>query len=191
MQSPRSGVFFGLSIVFSALISIGTLGVAVGSDDGPRVVVDGGADVSGQVYTWTVTNRSTSPITRVEFPHYRASMFFAPSKWSVDCTFLVNVGVEDSPGVCVATTPTPTEGIAPGRSSEFSLQCSASGARRGTGVVRVRFADETDYQVTGVELPQPEGAGDKYVPLIGLAAIAGVFAIFAVIRGRGVRRGAE
>ncbi len=182
--TSRSGAIFGLSLTALGLTVLGIGSARARADDGRPVTVAGGADASGHVYAWTVTNRHTSPITRVEFPHYRATLFFAPTGWSTDCTFLVNVGVEDSPGACVASAPAPTDGIQPGRSAEFRMQCSARGASRGIGVITVRFADDTRREVAGVELPRPEGVGDKYVPLIGLAAIAGIFALIAAIRNR-------
>lgn len=183
-----SGRCYGLPFVASVLLLLGvSTASARASEDSPVAVV-GGADASGQLYTWTVTNRHTSKVVRVEFPHYRAVLFFAPERWSTDCTFLVNVGVEDSPGVCVAAAPTEAEGIPPGRSAEFRMQCSAAGARRGAGTVSVRFADETRSEVSGVELPCPEGVGDKYVPLIGLGAIAVILTFVSLVRRLVARR---
>lgn len=188
--TSRSGAIFGLSLTALGLTVLGAGGTRVRADDGTPVTVAGGADASRHMYTWTVTNRHTSPITRVEFPHYRATLFFAPTGWSTDCTFLVNVGVEDSPGACVAGAPAPSDGIQPGRSAEFRMQCSARGASRGIGVITIRFADGIEREVAGVELPQPEGIGDKFVPLIGLAAIAGIFALIAAIRNRRAKHSA-
>ncbi len=181
---PIAGGSVGLPLVvcLSPLIALSTILAGAGED--ATVTVAGGADVSGQVYTWTVTNRYPSPVVGLEFPHYRATLFFAPVTWLTDCTFLVNVGVEDSPGVCVATAPAPTEGIPPGRSAEFSMQCSAAGARRAMGAVTVRFADGKEIEVAGVELPTREGVGDKYVPLVGLGAIAVILVLVAALRRR-------
>ena len=71
-------------------------GVAA-ANEGRRVTIVGGADATGHRYTWTVTNEDTSPIVYVEFPHYRANLFFSPHGWSTDeSTFLVNVGATAS-----------------------------------------------------------------------------------------------
>ena len=68
------------------------------------------------------------------------------------------------------------------------MQCSAKGAQRGPGVVSVLFADGTKSEVPGIELPLPEGVGDKYVPLIGLGAIAAILTLVGVLRRLGARR---
>jgi hypothetical protein len=65
------------------------------------------------------------------------------------------------------------------------MQIAARGAQRGPGQVIVRFADGTETIVSGVELPQPETVGDKYLSLIGLGL---VFAVAVVVREWHVRR---
>ena len=87
---------FRLSILASWLVAAPVVTVA----DPPNATVTGGPDTSGRKYSWTVTNEHTSPVVYVEFPHYHGSLFFAPENWRVECTFLVNVGVEDRPGIC-------------------------------------------------------------------------------------------
>ena len=147
------------------------LPVAAGS---PKVTITGGADTSGHNYSWTVTNEHTSPVVYVAFPHYRAGLFFTPAGWAAKSTFLVDAGVEERPGVCTARADPPTAGIPPGRSAQFGMQIAARGAQRGPGQVTVRFADGTETIVSGVELPQPETFGDKYLSLIGLGLVFGV-----------------
>ncbi len=149
--------------------------------DSPKVTITGGADTSGYNYTWTVTNEHTSPIVHIEFPHYHGSLFFAPNDWSSQCTFLVNVGVEDRPEVCKARAASLSAGIARGKSENFRMRVTRDGTTRGQGTVRVRFEDGTELAVPAVELPQREPAGDKYVPLIGLAAI---FIVWVAVRAR-------
>ncbi len=163
----------------------------------PSVTITGGADPAGYIYTWTVTSKHTSPIVFVEFPHYHGALFFAPEDWSVECTFLVNVAVEDRPGVCTARNMLFAEApagrnrndVAPsGRSAlakgalEFRMQVVLDGTRRGPGHVLVRFADDSEVYVAGVELPQREAAGDKYISLIGLGLI---FAVWVIARSWG------
>lgn len=162
----------------------------------PQATITGGADPAGYSYTWTVTNKHTSPIVHVEFPHYHGALFFAPEDWSVECTFLVNVGVEDRPGVCTARNVLFAEapagfarnntalGSKPGSARDtldFRMQVLLRGTRRGQGQVLVRFADGSEVYVAGVELPQREAVGDKYVPLIGLGLI---FLIWVIARSR-------
>jgi hypothetical protein len=131
-----------------------------------------------------VTNLHTSPITEASFPHYHAMLFFAPKGWTSESTFLVNVGVEDRPGVCTARAVSPADAIVPRGSATFSMQVSTRGTRRGRGTVQLRFADGAEIVVPNVELPVPEGLGDRYVPLIGLGGIAAAFIVVRALRRR-------
>ncbi len=149
-----------------------------------RVTIVGGAEPGGHRYNWTVTNNHSSPIVLAEFPHYHATLFFVPQGWKSEATYMVNVGVEDRPGVCTARAPSAAGGIAPRDSAAFSMQVATKGTMRGRGNVRVRFADDTEAVVANVEIPVPERAGDKYLPLIGLGAIAGIFLLVRWLRGR-------
>ena len=153
----------------------------------PTVFITGGADVCGHTYTWQVRNDGASPIVEVRFPHFRAGLFFPPPGWLGDCTALVKVGAKDEPGVCTARAPGSADGIAPGRSATFSMQIAATGAKRGPGEVVVRFADGNETRVSGVELPQQEGLGDKYVSLIALAGVFTIFLIAQAVRKRRLR----
>ncbi len=156
------------------------------ADGGTKVTVTGGADQSGHKYSWQVTNSHTSPIVCVEFPHYQAGLCIAPTGWSTEeSTFVVHVGVKDQPGVCVGQATSPADAIASGESAEFGMQIAAKGARRGRGSVFVRFADGSETEVSGIELPQRAGVGERYVTLIGLGTI---FAAMAIIRAYRTRR---
>lgn len=136
----------------------GTTLVAVADD--PKVTITGGGDFSGHKYSWTVTNESAeggSPIVYVEFPQYRADLFLAPTGWSTKITGRTCIAQGDS-----------TSRIDPGLTKTFSLRVGPAGAQRGVGKVLIRFADGTECKVGGVEVPQSETIGDKYVSLIGL-----------------------
>ena len=169
-------------------VAIGVLAVA-GRAETPRVVIEGGADATGHTYNWVVTNSHTSAVTYIEFPHYRANLFFAPDAWITESTSLVNVGVKDSPGVCTAEVKSAADGIAPGRSAKFTMQVAAAGAKRGRGEVLARFADGSSIRVAGVELPVRESVGDRYIPLMGMGTV--VVVLLAVRAARGRRRAAH
>ena len=166
-----------------ALVCSLSIVVAVHAES-PQVTISGGGDLSAQNYEWTVRNAHGSPIVFVEFPHYRAGMFEVPEGWEMDCTFLVNVGVPDVPGICKASVSSATVGIAPGRSGEFRMRIGPRGAIRGNGDVLVRFADGVEHVVTGVELPRSESAGEKNLPLVGLTAMLLLAVIVHRIRAR-------
>jgi len=149
-----------------------------------KATITGGADASGHTYSWSVTNRHTSSIVRVEIPHFRANLFFAPPEWGQDCTGLVNVGVREAPGVCDARASTPQAGIAPGRSATFSMQIASAGAQRRPGSMLVHFADGTESLIENVELPQRESGGDQFIPLIGLSLVFGLWVVIQTYRKR-------
>jgi len=155
-------------------------GISPALADEPLVEITGGADVTRHNYAWTVTNRHSSPIVYVEFPHYRADGFTAPDGWTTGkSTFLVNVGVPDRPGVCIAEAPSPFAGISRGRSAKFTMRITAAGAEVGKGSVKVRFADGTEAVIEGVELPRPRSKLAKY---LGPLALFLFFAGWIVIR---------
>jgi hypothetical protein len=151
----------------------------------PQVTIEGGPDATGHTYAWTVTNNHASAIVHIEFPHYRANLFFAPEGWKTECTNLVAVGVKDLTGVCSATAKSAGNGVVAGRSAMFSMQIAGGGAKRGLGAVVVRFADGAAQTIAGVPIPTAEPSGDRNIPLIGLGA---VFMILIVARAARRRR---
>jgi len=68
------------------------------------------------------------------------------------------------------------------------MQIAPGGVKRGPGEVTVRFADGSETRVSGVELPQQEGLGDKYVSLIALGGVFTIFVIVQAVRKRRPRR---
>jgi hypothetical protein len=146
----------------------------------PWVTIEGSVDTSGRNYTWMVTNHHRSPIERLEFPHYGAALFFGPEGWTTDCTNLMHVTRDD--GVCTTEADQPEQRITEGRVAEVRMQVHARDARGVPGSVRVRFADGTEKEVTGVLVPQRESLGDRYVPLVGLGAIFIVFLLISAKR---------
>ena len=144
--------------------------------------IEGGPDALGKSYHWTITNNHTSPIVRVDIPHYRASLFFAPKGWTSTCTNLVAVGAADEPGVCSATAAAASDGIAPGRSANFGVQLASGAIKRGAGEVVLSFADAGTQKISGVPVPVPETFGDRYIPLLGLGTILVIFVIVQVFR---------
>jgi hypothetical protein len=154
------------------------------ADDNALVTITGGAEDSRHHYSWVVTNRHTAPIVRIEFPHYKAYLFFVPDGWSTETTALVHIGVKDAPGVCTAKVDSSAEGIAPGESATFRMQVGDLRAKPLAGSVRVKFADGREASISGVELPTRGSKTEKYVPLIGLGLIFATWVLIANIRRR-------
>lgn len=150
----------------------------------PKVTIKGGADASGHQYAWTVENDDKLPIVEIEFPHYHGSLFFAPGGWTQDCTNIVRVGAKDSPGRCIARADKGGSPIAPGRRADFGFQIASTGALRSPGDVRVVFSDGATRTISGVEVPTPPPTGDRFIPLVGMAAIFLLVVLFGRRRTR-------
>lgn len=148
------------------------------------VIVEGGPEGLGNSYQWTITNSYDSPIVKVEIPHYRANLFYAPKGWTTSCTNLVEVGGKDAPGVCTSSAQSPVDGIASGRSASFQIQLATGQVKRGFATARFTHADGATHEVSGVFVPIPESMGDRYIPLFGLGAILTVFAAIQAARRR-------
>ncbi len=147
------------------------------AEDAP-VTITGGADDNGQNYHWTVTNHSDSPIVRIEIPHYHGDQFSPPDGWKQNCTFLVNVGVPDKPGICVAYVDYPMQGLQPGQSKTIHLRIARAGAQHRPGTVDVHFANGSEFAVRGVELPTQATLMERYVGLVGFAVLFVLVLIF-------------
>jgi hypothetical protein len=150
----------------------------------PLASIDGRVEPSGE-YVWKVTNNHTSPIVRIEIPHYRADMFMGPDGWSTgESTFLVNIGTPDKPGTLIAQAGGPNSGISRGRSAEFTARLAKGGALRSTGAAMVHFADQRSYRVDGVPISCPEPSGSQYAVSIGFGAIIVLLILHARRRRR-------
>jgi len=159
--------------------------------DPPNVMIKGGSSDSGHNYTWSVTNRYASPIVRITFPQYRATVFDVPDGWDRDCTHLLGSGSPDEPGTCTAEAIAPGTGIERGTSESFTMRVWQSGTQRTRGTVSIRFADGTQLDVAGVELPAREAFGDRYVSLLGLGSIFLVWLMVRAVRSKKVIRQAS
>jgi len=164
----RRAVFVIIALSTAVLAELSS---AVAQAPVPQVSITGGADPSGHQYRWTVTNRASSPVVLVEFPHTQADLFLAPAGWKIRNTNLINVGVKSDSGVCRATVESSADGIDFGESAEFSMRIAPAGALRGVGNVRVRWADGTESWISGVELPIRPPRGETFTSLIALGAI--------------------
>ena len=146
---------------------------AFGQETPTRVRIDGGADGSGQNYSWRVTNLHSSRIVRIAFPHYHGDLFTTPENWEQDVTGLAQSGASNihDGGVATAFIDNPRHGLGQGFSAEFQLRIARIGADRRPGEVTVTFADGTTEVIAGVELPTKKSFGEHYITAITLAVI--------------------
>jgi len=168
----------------TAVAAVAFLATAITFAEQPRVKIEGGVDDTRQNYAWTIRNLSRSPIVYVEMPHYHADLFTAPQGWELDCTFLVNVGVPDRPGICAARASKPDAGIKFGSSGQFTMRISTLGAQMSPQTVKVKFADGTTVEVADVELPRPPIRGEGFVAGAGFALVLAVALLVHLWRRR-------
>jgi hypothetical protein len=159
----------GRRAVWGVVALLACTSVALAAD--AKVSIDVKVDPSGQNLTYIVENHADSPIVHVEFPHYAADLFTAPTGWTTNSTNLVNVGVPDEPGVCTATAQEGF-GILRNRSAEFQMRLSLRNARMGKGQARVRLADGSEVTVDDVRLPmRPPEEPLRQWPVLAVAAL--------------------
>ena len=154
-------------------------GAAPSSPATPVVTITGGADATGQTYVWTITHDHTSPIVRVEFPHYRGGWSVPPEGWTSEITNRGGAGGRS--GQFIAVADDPSRAIARGHQAEFQLVITPDGTPQGQGKITVRFADGSEVRVPA-EVPIKEPAADRNVTLIGLGLIFGIFLLYRVLR---------
>lgn len=163
-----------------SLVAWSTVVVVAHAQPPPPVAVEGGADPSGQVYAWRLVNRSDKPVARIAFPHFHADLFTPPPGWGQDCTYLVNQGVPDRPGVCEAVAP--EGGWPPGATADISMRIAVSGAVRAPGRITITFTDGGVAHVDGVELPQAPSNLERFVPLLAFGAVIVIVLIRRALR---------
>jgi hypothetical protein len=150
----------------------------------PGVTITGGLQPDGSFYRWEISNRSSSPVVSIEFPHYQADQFIPPPGWRSKSTFLVNVGVEDRPGTCRAFVDLPKDGIPRGGKASVSMRVRLLESRQGRGTVKVGLADGTTLEIANVEVPCTPGIFERFGVLITLAILLGLAALIASRRRR-------
>ena len=127
----------------------------------PKVTITGGADKTAHNYEWTITNKYTSPIVSVEFPHHHADIFKPPTGWTS----------EKVRGKFIAKANSPSARIFFNRPTKFTMRISAAEAIRGTGTVKIKFADGSELDVDGVELPRKSSVFERFGGIIVLVLI--------------------
>jgi hypothetical protein len=181
-EGPRANKFAHATLAAIVALALALFSLPVIAAE-PKATITGGADDTGHLYEWTVTNNFPSPIVRVEIPHYRAGFCVGPDGWKTDeTTGIVDAGATAGHGYCIAAAPSSSKGIAAGKSARVRVQIRHTGAKRGPGTVRVRFADGSETLISGVEVPQRGAFGDKYLSLIGLGTIFAALITWKAIR---------
>lgn len=152
--------------------------------DEPLVTITGGTDPhNAQFYKWSITNKHTSPVVFIEFPHYHADTFTPPFDWAQEWKNRAMVGGKDAPGWVRTSVETPTQGIQPGATASFEMRLARAGADARPGKVAVRFADGTKTVIAGVLLPSAKPLLERNAMAIGLATIF-VIAVLVHLRRR-------
>ena len=129
-------------------------------------------DVHSNIYTYTVSNLSSSPITAFEAGQHAAYNFEAPEGWQID----------SSGGMFRAWTEIPAKGIAPGQTGEFSMRVSSKGAILGRAAARVKYESGQTAELADVWSPAAEPR--SYVALVACGMLLIVLAHSAIIVAR-------
>jgi len=102
--------------------------------------------VRANIYTYQVTNLSTSPIVRFALKQHATYNFTAPKGWQTEIIS----------GVFQAWTDKWETGISPNESGEFSLRVSSSGAVLGSTTAKVTFQSGQTASIREVWAPAGE-----------------------------------
>jgi hypothetical protein len=148
----------------------------------PPVTIEGGCDVSGHNYEWTITHQHTAPLVYIEIPHYRADTFEVPAGWEKE--FINKNSPVFDPGKCIARSET---GLPAGQSVTLNVRINPTGALQGSGYILLKFADGQTASVLA-EVPVKETFLEAWGKAIGLG---GMFVAFVAIqwwRGRGKKK---
>ncbi len=154
---------------------------AAGALAQPRVTVEGGADPTGQNYSWTIQHDHASPLVFVSVPHHRADLFLPPKGWKGSIEHAT--GWFDRMGYCIARPEDPGAAIARGKSAQFGLRVPVRGIARGKEAMSFRFADGVEASVPA-EVPVREPIGEQYTPVIGLGLIFAGLLVFRAWKAR-------
>lgn len=103
-------------------------------------------NIQSSVYTYEVTNISSSDIVSFELDQYACYNFTAPDGWEID---LVS-------GVFKAWAGNAQTAIGPKKTGKFSLRVSSSGAVLGRGLVKLKLQSGETVTVAGVWAPVRE-----------------------------------
>jgi len=135
-------------------------------------------DIESNIYTYKVSNLSSSPIVGFTVTQHAAYNFQAPDGWQMDT----------SGKLFQAWTEIPTTGIAPGKTSQFSLRVSSKGAVLGRAPAKLELQSGRTIELANVWSPVPE-------PRSHIALVAGIMFLIVllhssiiILRNRRVRK---
>ena len=151
----------------------------------PVTIQGGRQQENRQVWRWTVTNRSQSPIVYMRFPHFRGDIFSYPKdRWNEEITNRNEVGMVPRNGTFILRAKDPSTGLQPGQPLEIGIQVAAKGAFSVLRDVEIRFADGTTVTVPDVDCPQEQPIWERNILLLGFGAMFLVLVIYRSLKGR-------
>jgi hypothetical protein len=122
------------------------------------------------VMTWTVTNRGSAAVARIEFPIHRVNRADPPPKgWEIERFD------QRTRGKLIFRSTAPQYDLRSGDAIEFACTMHQSGLGLREGAVTVGLRDGSSLEIAGVLLPDAESAWQVYglpVFLAGLLAVA-------------------
>lgn len=103
-------------------------------------------DIHSNIYSYKVTNLSSSPIVDFQIGQHAAYNFIAPDGWNI----------ETAKGLFRAWTDDTDKAIQPKNNALFSMRVSSRGASLNAAPVVIKFKSDTTVQVPHVWYPAPE-----------------------------------
>jgi hypothetical protein len=170
----------------TAIVAFATLllaALASAHADEPLATITGGRQDDGS-YNWLVTNNYDKPIVFVEFPQFHGDLFKPPENWEQELSPLF----AHDRGFCRASVRHPHDGILRNRTGTFWLRICADDAQTGHGDVLIRFADDRECIVPGVETPRPPKSSERLGGLAGFGLLIAAIVVIEVRRRRKARR---
>jgi len=134
------------------------------------------ADVAANLYTWTITNASHSPITSFAIDVHHTYDFQGPDGWEIDGPMPA--------GEFRAWTDEFDLAIKPNESARCSVRVNSRGAILGIGTAKIKFAGGTEVLIADVWRPVPESVRTRVVVAVGISALAALHVLGGVVRSR-------
>ena len=149
-----------------ALFSISVSGPACAESatSGPSAPFDIQFEFEGRGLTWTVTNRTDKPCTRIFIPVSAAYDHVVPEGWEFERTVTA----------LHAWTDHPTQAISPGQSAEFRITSGGNGGKPGFATARLTLADGQDVFVSQVATFESESLLTVANPPVVICLLAGL-----------------
>lgn len=135
-------------------------------------------NIQSNIYTYEVTNLSTTDIISFDIKQHAAYNFKAPKDWQI----------ESHSGVFRTWTSEPQAAISPRQTEKFSFRVSSSGASLGYKPVKIGFKSDKIAIVPAVWTPVPEPCSYIIFVAVLILSILSLHTAILVYKDRRTRK---